>query len=587
MDETLAYQFPETYADASMPDDTAWGYSAETAKQTIQAAIDVTKEGGTVFVADGTYNTGSTLAPDGEPTRVVVSRGITVQVAPSTESSGGTTVIPEPTIDGTLSVRAVYVATNSAIEGQFIVQNGVATNGAALFVAGGGMASNLVVEACQAAEDGGGIYVAAHGKVLRGRVSSCSAGGNGGGVYAESLAELIGYTRSFNCEAEYGGGFYLEELAAVSLPNQGDTLTATTCSASEDGGGFYLSGAVTWGDIEAIYEYMEALNNTAQNGGGIYCRDAGVLDRLKVSENSALGYGGGIYAESKFAQTQFRNSLLADNQAQYYGGGIYAEIDTTLVGCTIVSNRVDLFGGIRVGGGIHAESAGYARNCIIWGNHSIDGTFSDDIYEDGNYNFSFDFSCFPADYTVAGVNNVHADPLLDEDCFLTEYSPCINAGNNSYLLSSDKSLLLWQRVLRAVVDLGCQESTYETPVLTGDIDEDGILDEWETTWFDTIGDCVATNNDDGDIFNNLEEYIAGTCPTNTDSCFLITNQLRTAQGLQLQWGAVSGRVYAVEWTDSLTNDFRAVEGMTNLTDAACTIPDDSSQGFYRLKVGLE
>jgi len=47
-----------------------------------------------------------------------------------------------------------------------------------------------------------------------------------------------------------------------------------------------------------------------------------------------------------------------------------------------------------------------------------------------------------------------------------------------------------------------------------DLDSDGMDDEWELTYFDTIVECNPDDDFDGDGYTNLEEYEDGTDPTN-------------------------------------------------------------------------
>ena len=53
------------YADASRQDDSGDGLSWATAKQTIQAAVDLAADGDTVLVTNGVYDIGVRLTPNG------------------------------------------------------------------------------------------------------------------------------------------------------------------------------------------------------------------------------------------------------------------------------------------------------------------------------------------------------------------------------------------------------------------------------------------------------------------------------------------------------------------------------------------
>ena len=412
---TTSTLYAITYADASAPDDLGFGNSVADAKQTIQAAINQTKDGGIVYVADGTYGVGSTVAPDGEPTRVVVERGISLR---------GTSY--DTIIDGTDSVRGVYVAANSSID-YMKIQNGRAANGGALFL--NGSASRVRLYDSSAVNCGGGAYVT-------------SGGALSSGFYAET------------CSATFGGGAYIENGASTGLGNR-----AIECSASDSGGGVYFEGNVNVSSAASVYFFRAEDCDAMKKGGGVYCDGSGVLSGLDVTGNEAA-YGGGIYA----VNTQIRNSRMVENAARTEGGGVYAGQETELIGCTIAGNRSLYVMGYQTGGGLCAQSVGSAKNCIIWGNTSWGQEITDNIVENGTYDFSFYNCCFPVGHDVAGVNNVFADPQLTDTYMFTEHSSCINAGDNSEVMQDECDLSGNDRIRHDTVDIGCYESAFARQV---------------------------------------------------------------------------------------------------------------------------
>ena len=92
---------------------------------------------------------------------------------------------------------------------------------------------------------------------------------------------------------------------------------------------------------------------------------------------------------------------------------------------------------------------------------------------------------------------------------------------------------------------------------------------------------------DGDGCSNEGEFIAGTQPDNGNSIFRVTNMVRTANGIELYWPPVSGRVYSVEWTDSLTHQFQTLNEFDALIKSPCTVSNAPAQGYYRIRVEME
>lgn len=77
-----------------------------------------------------------------------------------------------------------------------------------------------------------------------------------------------------------------------------------------------------------------------------------------------------------------------------------------------------------------------------------------------------------------------------------------------------------------------------------DANANGLPDAWETAY----GVTDAMTDDDGDGHSNLEEYSAGTNPTNAASVLRITDYLRLGNGhVSLSWSSVGGTRYRVQF----------------------------------------
>ncbi|VGO14174.1 Chondroitin sulfate ABC endolyase [Pontiella desulfatans] len=121
--------------------------------------------------------------------------------------------------------------------------------------------------------------------------------------------------------------------------------------------------------------------------------------------------------------------------------------------------------------------------------------------------------------------------------------------------------------------------------LGGDKDADGLPNGWEFGYFGGATNATASADDDGDGFDNLAEFIAGTNPTN-EASFFAASSTHLPSGFVVEWSAVSNREYGVWHSVSLTNAF------TNLA-AGILFPQNSytdtlhageSEGFYQVDV---
>lgn len=128
----------------------------------------------------------------------------------------------------------------------------------------------------------------------------------------------------------------------------------------------------------------------------------------------------------------------------------------------------------------------------------------------------------------------------------------------------------------------------------GGTDDDGDLipNAWEALYFG--GNTNATATDDSDVppdgFSNLQEYIAGTDPTNSASYLKLDAILNSnVTGRALSFGSVTGRVYAIDWIVDLTlGNWSNLQSNIPGTGAPISIDDPSTDTnrAYRLGVKL-
>jgi hypothetical protein len=116
---------------------------------------------------------------------------------------------------------------------------------------------------------------------------------------------------------------------------------------------------------------------------------------------------------------------------------------------------------------------------------------------------------------------------------------------------------------------------------------DGLPDDWEAKYFgnDPSKWPSANADSDGDGATNLQEFLAGTDPTDPNSV-LRTRMLTTSQGPRLEWSTQPGNIYQVQvqgatpgWTSIGTPRFAADQ-----TDSIPLITDQSVALFRVIRV---
>jgi hypothetical protein len=406
----------------------------------------------------------------------------------------------------------------------------------------GAVVSNCVLSGGYAPQFGGGAF--------RGTLFNCilttNSAAYGGGAASNTLfnCTLARNTAAYQ-NLNYGGGVYGCTLSNCLLVGN-QTL----------GGGGFGGGAA----FSSLMSCVVSNNSAGGSGGGIYL---GVINDSLISSNRASLYGGGAYSNV------LNNCVLKNNVASGNGAGAFGSV---LVNCTVVSNATPVDRG--GGGGV---SGGSASNSIIYYNFSG---------KDPNFpaNTPMNYCCTP---TIAtnGFGNITNEPLfvnVTNDFHLQSNSPCINAGNNSYVTFTN-DLDGSPRIAGGTVDIGAYEFQSPASVISyAYLQQYGLPTDGSADYLDS----------DGDGLNNWQEWIAGLNPTNPASVLKLSAPVPTNNltGVVVSWQSVSNRTYFLQRSrnlsahpafSSIQSNILGQAGTTSYTDVSAT---NSTQYFYRVGV---
>ncbi|MCK4653451.1 MAG: right-handed parallel beta-helix repeat-containing protein, partial [Candidatus Cloacimonetes bacterium] len=287
-------------------------------------------------------------------------------------------------------------------------------------------------------------------------ITNNTSEGYGGGLYCtnSSNPSLINVTISGNTAAG-AGGIWCNDNSNPTLDNvyvENNSPNGFSCTSSSpilnnvtisghEGGGFSCSSS-----SNPILNNVIISNNNSY--GGIFCANSNpILSDVTINENSADIYGGGIYFLGN-CNPILINVTITGNEAGGLGGGICSDFaDIIIVNSLIVGNTAGGGGGIGCfyegssmnltnvtisenislngfGGGIYSEFGSniHLENCIMWNDIPNEVVILTGSFVSANY-------C-DIEGGAMGTGNIDDDPLFSDDEFhLSEYSPCIDAGN--------------------------------------------------------------------------------------------------------------------------------------------------------------
>lgn len=301
----LGLMVPNVYAVdwyvATNGSDFADGATWNTAKATIQDAVDAASSNDTIWVSNGVYDAGGRVSNGTLTNRVVIDKPITVQSlngAETTAICGAKDLSGTYGIFGDAAVRCVYLGSNATLSG-FTITNGATA---------GTRPSNEM----EPDKNGAGVYSEPSGTILDCILVDNSAADAGGGAYGGILRSCVLTGNS----SSMGGGAFNSVLESCTLRG----------NASDLGGGAY-GGALS---------LCVLVGNSATDSGGGTAHN--ILHDCLLMQNSANLHGGGAH------YANLANCTVAGNLVTNDGGGVYR---STLSNCIVYANSGNAYSNYR------------------------------------------------------------------------------------------------------------------------------------------------------------------------------------------------------------------------------------------------
>jgi len=211
--------------------------------------------------------------------------------------------------------------------------------------------------------------------------------------------------------------------------------------------------------------------------------------------------------------------------------------------------------------------------------------------------------------------------FLGSNCGTSACTPCLDAAGGVYVGTDNGTVVgmvvnasglfmgpgYWelrlQGGIRCAPVIGLSETLYvatdsgilaaisSNPQQPADRDGDGLPDSWEVRYWGAITNSAGGPSDfDSDGATDAEECAAGTDPTDSLSCLIITALSgEVASGTVLQWSSASNRHYALRSGTNLVEGLARTEASNlpstpPLNSYTSAVPADAAV-YYRVVVG--
>lgn len=281
--------------------------TATKAVRSLAKALSLSSDGDTIFLYPGLYK-----GAENRDLQVAAKKNVRIKAM---KGSFWTK------LDCELLGRAFNISAVSSINiDGLTIQNCGAIEGGAIRVTSSQLdLRDVVLVNATATQNGGALYGSESAITFTDSVvSKCSAGNSGGGLYLVMSSLVLTHSNISSCSADSGGAM------ALATSN---TVTGKDANLTK--------------------------NVAISEGGAISVRIGNAtLNNLTISLNSA-SMGGAMAVRS--ARLQLNNALVANNSADAFGGGLtfFGQVDSTIVGCSILRNRA-----VTLGGGMYFQGVG-------------------------------------------------------------------------------------------------------------------------------------------------------------------------------------------------------------------------------------
>ena len=567
-------------------------------------------------------------------------------------SSGNSVLVTGP--GSSISVNCYVYTGNYGDNNTFTVANGATVSDKFCRISESAGSSNnavLVTGTNSSWHNSYGVFVGFDGVNGTLTISNGAAMSNGG-AFAVSHDGALGCdsTSSNNFALVTGGGSVLNcadnmyvglngPVNSLVISNGGQVINTTGYVGSNpgsDGNSALVVGANSvWANSSDMYVgYFTVGNSLVISSGGRVINGYGFVGEVAGSDNNSVlvtgagsvwsnyddayagGYGAGNslvisnggWVSDDMGVIGYDTNSFNDQVLVTGAGSVWSNTTAVFVGYYGPSNNLVISNGglVADGWGLIGEADSTSSGNTVWVEPG--GVWRNQqlcVGDLGSENTLFveGGSVFVTTNMVVGFNSFYCDNLVQLD---SGQITVTNQTHDAVLEVYDGTFVLNGGTLRVdtlIVTNDCAQFLHVGGTLiyrslqlnpNQSAVGDGIPNWWKQQYgFDPLDPNVAGADPDHDGANNLQEYLAGTNPTNAASVFHIISAAKTNLNVRVTWSTVGGHNYVLQTNGDLGAgtfaDFGPVisvggtnEGTTNYLDHGAAT--NHSSRFYRVRL---
>ncbi len=165
-----------------------------------------------------------------------------------------------------------------------------------------------------------------------------------------------------------------------------------------------------------------------------------------------------------------------------------------------------------------------------------------------------------------------------------------NSGSSRPILGADGRSVAFFSFADDLVagDFNGNRDVFVLRLEADDSDGDSLPDDWELAYFGDLG-RDGTGDHDGDSHTDLQEFLAGTDPTNTGDILRVMTMTFLGGDTTVLWNATPGKSYRVQFKTNLSDPgWVDLQVIVTATNSSAYVVDDSggaeTQKFYRVRL---